>query len=221
MTGRFINADDTSILQMTQGELLGGNLYAYCGNCPVMMTDGNGTCPFINGFIDHFKSYYYLFKVIINDPIGFYINYMTNPWNWFPAAQLMKMQISDVVNIWKALLTGNISRLGYIFGDRVAIAVEMLVFHFSIKLIGKVVASINSGGRIKYTDHGYKQAMGRDGGRGISDSAIRDTIKNPTKISPQSGGRLRFEGSQGVVVLNKFGEIITCWAKSSKYWRKG
>ena len=42
MTGRFINADDTSILQMTQGELLGGNLYAYCGNNGVMNVDLNG-----------------------------------------------------------------------------------------------------------------------------------------------------------------------------------
>ena len=42
MTGRFINADDTSILQMAQGELLGGNLYAYCGNCPVMNVDPSG-----------------------------------------------------------------------------------------------------------------------------------------------------------------------------------
>ena len=42
MTGRFINADDTSILQMTQGELLGGNLYAYCGNNGVMNVDPDG-----------------------------------------------------------------------------------------------------------------------------------------------------------------------------------
>ncbi|MHB1454802.1 MAG: RHS repeat-associated core domain-containing protein [Saccharofermentanales bacterium] len=41
-TGRFISADDTSILQMTQGELLGGNLYAYCGNCPILYTDPLG-----------------------------------------------------------------------------------------------------------------------------------------------------------------------------------
>ena len=58
-TGRFINADDTSILQMTQGELLGGNLYAYCGNCPVNMVDDNGHLPkwitdFTRGFIDGF-----------------------------------------------------------------------------------------------------------------------------------------------------------------------
>lgn len=42
MVGRFINADDTAILQATQDELLGGNLFAYCGNCPVMYSDPSG-----------------------------------------------------------------------------------------------------------------------------------------------------------------------------------
>ena len=48
MTGRFINADDTSILQMTQGELLGGNLYAYCGNNGVMNVDPSGLVYIFN-----------------------------------------------------------------------------------------------------------------------------------------------------------------------------
>ncbi len=39
---RFINADDTSVLQMTQGELLGANLFAYCANNPIMNSDSTG-----------------------------------------------------------------------------------------------------------------------------------------------------------------------------------
>jgi RHS repeat-associated protein len=39
---RFINVDDMSILQMPQGQLLGVNLFAYCGNNAVMMSDWNG-----------------------------------------------------------------------------------------------------------------------------------------------------------------------------------
>jgi RHS repeat-associated protein len=39
---RFINADDTSILLVTQGELLGANLFAYCGGNPIVRYDPTG-----------------------------------------------------------------------------------------------------------------------------------------------------------------------------------
>ena len=54
--GRFINADDTSILQATQGQLLSHNLFAYCGNNPVMGSDPSGYLYIkyatIFGFVD-------------------------------------------------------------------------------------------------------------------------------------------------------------------------
>ncbi len=46
--GRFINADDTSILQATQGQLLSHNLFAYCLNNPVMYSDPSGYASTIN-----------------------------------------------------------------------------------------------------------------------------------------------------------------------------
>ena len=39
---RFISLDDTGILEETQGEILGANLYAYCNNNPTMMIDETG-----------------------------------------------------------------------------------------------------------------------------------------------------------------------------------
>ena len=39
--GRFINADDISYIQPT--DINGLNLYAYCGNNPIMFTDASGT----------------------------------------------------------------------------------------------------------------------------------------------------------------------------------
>lgn len=41
-TGRFLNADDTSILGATQEQLLSTNLFAYCDNNPVMNEDPTG-----------------------------------------------------------------------------------------------------------------------------------------------------------------------------------
>lgn len=40
--GRWINADDANILMLTQGELLGANLFAYCYNNPVNFSDSTG-----------------------------------------------------------------------------------------------------------------------------------------------------------------------------------
>ena len=40
--GRFINADDISVLNESQSILNGLNLFAYCNNNPIMYTDENG-----------------------------------------------------------------------------------------------------------------------------------------------------------------------------------
>ena len=38
-----------------------------------------------------------------------------------------------------------------------------------------------------YTTHGYEQAIGRDGGRGVASDAILDAVQNPVQIVPQVG----------------------------------
>jgi len=47
---RFMSADDTSMLLATQGDLLGANLFAYCGNNPVMNSDPSGYKSNSNSF---------------------------------------------------------------------------------------------------------------------------------------------------------------------------
>jgi len=41
-TCRFINADDTAVLGLSDKNLIGVNLFAYCGNNPVMRIDPTG-----------------------------------------------------------------------------------------------------------------------------------------------------------------------------------
>lgn len=43
--GRFINADDVTILEMTVGEVHGANIFAYCNNDPVNYIDSTGYFP--------------------------------------------------------------------------------------------------------------------------------------------------------------------------------
>ena len=43
--GRFINADDASISFLTGAQILGANLFAYCFNNPVMLSDPDGRTP--------------------------------------------------------------------------------------------------------------------------------------------------------------------------------
>ncbi len=43
--GRFLNADDTSILLSSVGSPLGANMYAYCNNNPINKIDYNGMLP--------------------------------------------------------------------------------------------------------------------------------------------------------------------------------
>lgn len=73
------------------------------------------------------------------------------------------------------------------------------------------------------TEHATQQANSRDGGRGVSDSAMQDAVTNP--IGPpqyqpdQYGGRYQYVGKDATVVLNKDGQVVTTWANSRNGWR--
>jgi hypothetical protein len=67
-----------------------------------------------------------------------------------------------------------------------------------------------------YTKHGINQAIGRDGGKGVSPNAIIDAVKNPQKVVEQVNGTMKYVGDQAVVVLNEAGKVITTWATSGE-----
>jgi hypothetical protein len=70
-----------------------------------------------------------------------------------------------------------------------------------------------------FTQHGLEQAMTRDGGLGVSDSAMEDAVQNPTKVVPQANGTCQFVGKDATVVLNKDGQVVTTWARNRAGWR--
>lgn len=64
-----------------------------------------------------------------------------------------------------------------------------------------------------YTRHGLAQAMGRDGGRGVSAKAILDAVRSPKTITLQSGGRIKYKGKDATVVLSEKRKVISTWGK--------
>ena len=70
-----------------------------------------------------------------------------------------------------------------------------------------------------YRQHGLERAMGRDG-HGVSPKGILDAFRNPKSIIYDAHrDTFKFIGKNSVVVLNRQGQVVSTWAKSSMYWR--
>lgn len=69
-----------------------------------------------------------------------------------------------------------------------------------------------------FTKHGINSAINHDG-VGVTSRAILSTIRNPEKIVAQSGGRTKIIGQDAVLIVNKYGKIITTWARGQAHWR--
>jgi RHS repeat-associated protein len=67
-----------------------------------------------------------------------------------------------------------------------------------------------------YTKHGLNQAISRDGGRGVSPTAILSAVKDPAKVTEQAGGKVAYTGKDAKVVLNGDGKVITIIPKNSE-----
>jgi len=65
-----------------------------------------------------------------------------------------------------------------------------------------------------YTPHGREQALGRDGGRGVSDEAIEEAVSNPEQVIPKPNGTKQYVGKDATVAVNEDGEVVTAWARN-------
>ncbi|WP_269320452.1 hemagglutinin repeat-containing protein [Hylemonella gracilis] len=74
-----------------------------------------------------------------------------------------------------------------------------------------------------YSAHAVSQINGRDGGIGVSQSAINDAFANPVGIQyvpSKYGPTFRYIGQNATVVVNSEGNVVTNWATSSAGTRK-
>ena len=74
-----------------------------------------------------------------------------------------------------------------------------------------------------YTKHGLNQALGRNGGRGVSAKHMLDAVKNPKKVVEGANGTIKYQGKKAAVVLNSEGKVITTFGKSRgpQIWQQG
>ena len=71
----------------------------------------------------------------------------------------------------------------------------------------------NVSGITGYTRHGLDQAIGRNGGRGVSASAMTEAVNNPTKVVTQANGATKYSTKSATVVLNADGKVVTTFGK--------
>ncbi|MYN40409.1 hypothetical protein GTP55_13600 [Duganella sp. FT109W] len=70
----------------------------------------------------------------------------------------------------------------------------------------------------EYSEHALQQIAGRDGGIGVSQSALEDAFANPTniKFAPSKyGPTFQFIGQDATIVVNGEGRVVTGWGTSA------
>jgi hypothetical protein len=89
----------------------------------------------------------------------------------------------------------------------------------NMQLVAEQAAGVRAPTQITgYSSHALEQIAGRDGGIGVSLSAMIDAWSNPVKIEyfPSSyGPTFRYTGTDAAIVVNPEGGVVTGWGRSS------
>jgi RHS repeat-associated protein len=195
VVGRFISADDVSLIAESTDEMGDKNLYAYCDNNPISRADKGGE----------------IWNFVIGAAIGAGIEI---------ASQVIT---SGKITNWKAVglsaAMGTIGGFGNI-GKGIQLATKAVKV---IKPTVKVAAAtkFHKAGKITgYTRHGLNQSISR-GGRGVHPSTILKTVRKSRPTAQYKSGRIgfRYKSKYGIVILNWRGKVVTSIAKSRKAWR--
>ncbi len=224
--GRFVNADAMEFLG-ADGSTLSYNLFAYCQNNPVNLSDPTGCLPNLAKIA--------IGAVALAGAIA--LTVATGGAATAVAVGVAKIVGSVAISTAVSAGVGYLENgkqgaidgasNGFMFGSLSACGGAALKCVSSAINKTSVVTSVSETPKIAgkitgYTKHGLNQAIGRNG-VGVKPSAILDAVRNPTNVVTKIDdfGRIstQYRGSQSTVVLNEAGKVISCWAKSSKYWR--
>ena len=216
-TGRFINADVPSIC-FDDGLTLpeGCNLYSYCRNNPISYVDPTGHSP---------KWWQWLLFGIGAALVVGAITVLTMGVGTSIMATTMAGAVMHGAAVGTLIGASVGAGLGAVIGGAtsdwsVEGILEGAMTGFGI---GAFVGAI-AGGSVGYfnytpnqitgfTKHGINNAISKNG-VGVSERAMLDTVKNPTKIVSQAlKTKFKYVGKNAVVILNKTGKVITTWAK--------
>ena len=216
-TGRFLNADVPSIC-FDDGLTLpeGCNLYSYCRNNPISYVDPTGHSP---------KWWQWLLFGIGAALVVGAITVLTMGVGTSIMATTMAGAVMHGAAVGTLIGASVGAGLGAVIGGAtsdwsVEGILEGAMTGFGI---GAFVGAI-AGGSVGYfnytpnqitgfTKHGINNAISKNG-VGVSERAMLDTVKNPTKIVSQAlKTKFKYVGKNAVVILNKTGKVITTWAK--------
>ena len=222
--GRFINIDDIDVIDSIKEFTNGINLYAYCLDNPVNDTDSNGNLSWWQWLLVGIGALIVVAAVAVVAV----------------AASGVALGVAGTVALGAAkgaLIGAAVGTTIGAIGGGIYSAVTGADFWSSVAAgaamgfgIGAVVGAVIGGfsAYLSYvptkitgfTRHGLNQIISRNG-HGVSDKAIIDTFKNSISITKQGFIKrsYKFVGQNSVVVLNKYGKLITAWAKKSIGWR--
>lgn len=221
-TARFISPD--SIEYLDSESFNGLNLYAYCLNNPVMNVDFNGR--------DSYKWYHWAFLGVGLAYVAAGIGILALAGKGILLASASLLNSTLIGAAKGALLGAGVGVFSGVIGGSIYSVVEKQDLSTSINqgiMIGLGFGALNgalAGAIVGYLDyvptrmigftkHGYHQTIHRDGGIGVNVYRMQETIASPKKIVKQYlGFRHKYIGKDTVVVLNKFGKVVTTWAVS-------
>ena len=201
-----MNADDPSILSLTQGELLGANLFAYCFNNPVNNADHSGMVVTPANVIGA------IIGVVLGAVGGYFLSRFLAD----------KLGLKD----WKrtvfiagitAVISAAAGVIGYFIGPYVAKVANSIMSSLKGLFTPKIGTQIGKLGKVVkntkplikgLTKHGSQRMIQRGG---VTEALAQQIVTNGFAIS-QVGGKVLYFTKSGVVVLNAAGSIVTTYS---------